>query len=163
VVVEHLDRNIAIVLHVLGQEDMGHPTAPDLALDDVPSAKCGADVVERYAHRGVAFRGHCLLRPVEAEILRTAGIDREAVGLPLLSRKIELDAARDAAVAKDTDGAPRGISPVVRGEDAVDACTRTGIGCLGRPKSRGDRSDYNGQDTSKHLGETIGSGDRGAN
>ncbi len=38
--VQHLERHRALVLEILGQEDGGHATAPELALDGV-SRKCG--------------------------------------------------------------------------------------------------------------------------
>ena len=107
-------------------------------------------------------------------MFRAAGVDKEAERelAPRREGDVELEVRhtvaagkRDATVAKYADSAPRGIGTIVRGEDPVDACSRAGVrgGSLRRRKSRGDQSDYKGQCTSKHVGETIGSGDSGAN
>jgi len=50
--VEHLDRHGTVMLHVLGQEDGGHPTAAELALNRVAVGERSAQGVEQIGHGG---------------------------------------------------------------------------------------------------------------
>src|SRR6185312_7169382 len=48
---QHLDRHVALVLEILGEEHRGHPAGPKLAFDAVAAGESGVELVDR-THRG---------------------------------------------------------------------------------------------------------------
>ena len=59
--VEHLDRDLAVVLDVLRQEDGRHAARPELALDAVPVGNGCLQSIEGFAHgSGMDLGGHAL-------------------------------------------------------------------------------------------------------
>jgi hypothetical protein len=58
--VEQLDRDLAVLLHVVSEENGRHAAAAELALDDVPIWKGALEAGQKFGHGRVPLLGRYL-------------------------------------------------------------------------------------------------------
>ena len=78
---QHLDRDLALVLEILGEVDRGHTARTDFPLDGVPVGEGGGETVEKVRH--------CVLAPL-------------ATGLRIRSWVLDGQPAKERAYALTT-------------------------------------------------------------